>query len=106
MADDVLRLCYTGELRWCVTMHYVGALQQCVTLTRYGVYVCVCACQPPHVPHRHVCMETTRKYAHESMPQQQVSKCTKTSSPFSKLGLRLHMPVGKTHDVVFPKVSI
>jgi len=33
-------ICYTGELRWCVTMHYVGTLQQCVTFFPYGVRVC------------------------------------------------------------------
>jgi len=32
--------------------------------------------------------------------------CTKTSNAFSKLRLRWHMSIGKTHDVVFPKVSI
>jgi len=48
-------------------------------------------------------MKATRKYAHESMPQLQVSKCTKTASHLSKLGLHLRMPIGKTHDVVFPE---
>jgi len=81
----VLRQCvmvrYGGMLR-CVTVCYGGALRLCVTLSMYngGALRCV-----------------TVHYGYVTVSY---------ASPCSKLGLRFHMRIGKTLDVVFLKVSI